>query len=193
MPLLKIHHLYLPKQTQSYWCLTPLQSYTANADAISAFSSELSKVIRIYIHSWKSLCMHGETSVCQALSVGGLINETDHTVSVCLKRVFSKAAQFDFDSNFADFHHFSRVPQFCWKSNIAWAKPRLVKHLFFSPRKVIKCSLSGEYRAPPLCEMFLSVLDWLVIPPTHFPPFCPPTFPLLSPPYCLLSLRLAWL
>lgn len=41
------------------------------------------------------------------------------TISVCLKSLFSKAAQFDFDLNFADFHHSSRVPQFCWKSNIA--------------------------------------------------------------------------
>lgn len=63
-------------------------SFTANVDAIRTFSSELSKVIRIYIHSWKWLRMHGKTSVCQALSVGGLINETDHYFSVFKESVF---------------------------------------------------------------------------------------------------------
>lgn len=54
-----------------------------------------------------------ETSVCQAASVGGLINEMDHSVLVCLESVHSEAGQLDFLSNSADFHHVPRAPPPC--------------------------------------------------------------------------------
>lgn len=143
--------------------------------------------------------MHEETSVCQALSVGGLINETDHSVSVCLESVYSEAGQLDFNSNSADFHHFPRVPPYCvlqTKSPTKQDYSNIFSFCFFFllQKSIIKFSLNTKYSVwttfslhlrliysfPRLCEIILPEVDWLVIFPARpLLPLSSLSFPLL--------------
>lgn len=109
--------------------------------------------------------------------------------------MYSKAGQHDFNSNSADFHHFSRVPQHCvlQTGNITqWCRPKISQTSIFPflQKNVINCSFNDKYRVwmkfslhlkliynfLQLCEMFLSVVDWLVIPPhsSLLPPLSSP-------------------
>ena len=119
--------------------------------------------------------------------------------------MYSQTGQHDFASNSADFHHFSRVPQrrVLQTGNVTqWCRPKISQTSIFPflQKNIINCSFNDKYRVwlkfsqrlkliydfLQLCEMFLSVVDWLVIPPHSS---------LLSPlhPELSFSFRLAWL